>query len=94
MLDDPLRLIRAFRFSITKGFEISPRIWETCLMDSVVEKLELVVSKERIREELLKMLKHDTLKSLELFSRIKLVNPKILVIMFGGDMWLKPTFEK
>ncbi|MDD1475323.1 hypothetical protein MEO41_29265, partial [Dolichospermum sp. ST_sed4] len=33
MLDDPLRLIRAFRFSITKGFEISPRIWETCLMD-------------------------------------------------------------
>jgi tRNA nucleotidyltransferase/poly(A) polymerase len=94
MLDDPLRLIRAFRFSITKGFEISPTIWETCLMDSVVDKLELVVSKERIREELLKMLKHDTLKSLELFSRIKIVNPKILDIMFGGDMWLKPTFEK
>ena len=94
MLDDPLRLIRAFRFSITKGFEISPRIWETCLMDSVVEKLELVVSKERIREELLKMLKHDTLKSLDLFMRIKTVNPKILDIMFGGDMWLKPTFEK
>jgi hypothetical protein len=40
------------------------------------------------------MLKHDTLKSLELFSRIKTVNPKILDIMFGGDMWLKPTFEK
>jgi len=94
MLDDPLRLIRAFRFSITKGFEISPTIWETCLMDSVVDKLELVVSKERIREELLKMLKHDTLKSLELFSRIKILNPKILDIMFGGDMWLKPTFEK
>lgn len=94
MLDDPLRLIRAFRFSITKGFEISPRIWETCLMDSVIEKLELVVSKERIREELLKMLKHDTLKSLDLFMRIKTVNPKILDIMFGGDMWLKPTFEK
>ena len=94
MLDDPLRLIRAFRFSITKGFEISPRIWETCLMDSVVDKLELVVSKERIREELLKMLKHDTLKSLDLFMRIKTVNPKILDIMFGGDMWLKPTFEK
>ena len=30
MMDDPLRLLRAFRFSITKGFTISPRIWETC----------------------------------------------------------------
>lgn len=93
MLDDPLRLLRAFRFSITKEFEISPRIWETCLMDSVIDKLETVVSQERIREEVLKMMKHDTLKTLDLFQRVKLVNPKLLKIMFGKEMWLKPTFE-
>lgn len=94
MLDDPLRLLRAFRFSITKGFTISPQIMETCLMDSVVDKLALVVSQERIREEVLKMFKHDTLKTLELFERIRTINPRILEIMFSNGMWLKPTMEQ
>lgn len=93
MMDDPLRLIRAFRFSITKNFTISPRVWETCLMDSVVNKLEEVVSQERIREEIFKMMKHDTIKSLELFYNIDRVNPKLIQIMFGRGMWLKPTME-
>jgi tRNA nucleotidyltransferase/poly(A) polymerase len=93
MMDDPLRLLRAFRFSITKGFTISPRIWETCLMDGIVEKLNKVVSQERIRDEVFKMMKHDTLKTLELFERIRLVNPNILTIMFGKGIWLKPTNE-
>jgi tRNA nucleotidyltransferase/poly(A) polymerase len=93
MLDDPLRLLRAFRFSITKDFTISPRVWETCLMDSVVNKLEEVVSQERIREEIFKMMKHDTIKSLELFYNIDRVNPKLIQIMFGRGMWLKPTME-
>jgi tRNA nucleotidyltransferase/poly(A) polymerase len=94
MLDDPLRLLRAFRFSITKGFTISTAIWETCSMDSVVEKLEQVVSQERIRDEVYKMMKHDTLKSLELFERIRIINPRILEIIFGTGMWLKPTTEQ
>lgn len=94
MLDDPLRLLRAFRFSVTKGFTISPKIMETCLMDEVVEKLEHVVSQERIREEVIKMMKHDTLKSLELIQRLQIINPKLLEIIFGRGMWLKPTFEQ
>ena len=93
MLDDPLRLLRAFRFSITKGFTISPRIWETCLMDGIVEKLDKVVSQERIRDEVYKMMKHDTLKTLDLFEKIKYTNPQILEIMFGKGLWLKPTTE-
>jgi tRNA nucleotidyltransferase/poly(A) polymerase len=93
MLDDPLRLLRAFRFSITKEFVISPRVWETCLMDSVVNKLEEVVSQERIREEVFKMMKHDTIKSLDLFYDINRINPKLIQIMFGRGMWLKPTME-
>jgi tRNA nucleotidyltransferase/poly(A) polymerase len=93
MLDDPLRLLRAFRFSITKGFDISPRIWETCHVDEIVDKLEQVVSQERIRDEIFKMMKHDTLKTLDLFEKIKYTNPKILEIMFGKELWLKPTTE-
>jgi tRNA nucleotidyltransferase/poly(A) polymerase len=94
MLDDPLRLLRAMRFSITKGFSITPRIWETCLMDSVVDKLEQVVSGERIREEVMKMFKHDTIKTLDLIREINYLNPRIVEIIFGKGMWLKPTFEK
>ena len=94
MLDDPLRLLRAFRFSITKGFDISPRIWETCHVDDIVNKLEQVVSQERIRDEIFKMMKHDTLKTLELFEKIRTLNPKLLEIMFGRGMWLKPTTEQ
>ena len=93
MLDDPLRLLRSFRFSITKGFDISPRIWETCHSDNVIEKLEKVVSQERIRDEVYKMMKHDTLKTLDLFEKIKYTNPKILEIIFGRGLWLKPTNE-
>ena len=93
ILDDPLRLLRAFRFSITKGFTISPYIMETLLMDSVVEKLEKVVSQERIRDEVYKMMKHDTLKTLELFNKVRIINPKILEIIFGKGLWLKPTTE-
>jgi tRNA nucleotidyltransferase/poly(A) polymerase len=94
MLDDPLRLLRAFRFSITKGFVISTPIMLTCSMDSVVEKLEQVVSQERIRDEVFKMMKHDTLKTLELFEKIRTLNPRLLEIMFGRGMWLKPTTEQ
>lgn len=93
MMDDPLRLLRAFRFSITKDFTISPRIMETCLMDGVIDKLEKVVSQERIRDEVYKMMKHDTIKTLELLSRVNTINPKIINIMFGKGMWLKPTTE-
>jgi tRNA nucleotidyltransferase/poly(A) polymerase len=85
--------LRSFRFSITKGFDISPRIWETCHSDNVIEKLEKVVSQERIRDEVYKMMKHDTLKTLDLFEKIKYTNPKILEIIFGRGLWLKPTNE-
>jgi poly(A) polymerase len=93
MSDDPLRLLRAFRFSITKGFDISPRIWESCYVESIIDKLELVVSQERIRDEVFKMMKHDTIKTLILFEKIRQINPRILNIMFGNGMWLKPTTE-
>lgn len=94
MLDDPLRLLRCMRFSITKGFAITSPIWETFLMDSVVDKLEQVVSGERIREEVYKMFKHDTIKTLDLIREINNINPRIVEIIFGKGMWLKPTFEK
>jgi tRNA nucleotidyltransferase/poly(A) polymerase len=44
MMDDPLRILRALRFSITKGFEIHPTIWNAMRQDEILEKLKVTVS--------------------------------------------------
>tara|TARA_B110000495_G_C22843442_1_gene491844 strand:- start:7 stop:744 length:738 start_codon:yes stop_codon:yes gene_type:complete len=94
LLDDPLRLIRALRFSITKNFKIDQDLWNAMFTPGLLDKLELVVSTERIQNELKKMMKHDTVASLRLFNRIDQNEPRLLEIMFKGDMWLSPSMKK
>jgi tRNA nucleotidyltransferase/poly(A) polymerase len=90
--DDPLRLLRAFRFHVTKGFEMSRELKLAMRDPSVMNKLETVVSQERIREELEKMFKFDTIKTFSLIAGSNaLAFPRLLEICFGKDMWLKPT---
>jgi tRNA nucleotidyltransferase/poly(A) polymerase len=88
--DDPLRLLRAIRFAITKGFYIGNEI------EYIIERFDYnkkfgVISEERIREELYKCFKHntlDTLKYLEKFYRLK------QYIFTKTKLWLKPTNEQ
>jgi poly(A) polymerase len=94
MMDDPLRFLRALRFSITKGFEIDPTIFKAMEQPQILEKLEKVVSAERIREEVFKMMKADTLKTLELFREVEDILPGFTALVFGRGLWLKPTFEQ
>ncbi len=88
--DDPLRIIRAIRFCITKGFWMGP------YMDGIIQDYDYknkmsVVSIERIREELLKCFKHDTLKTLKTLHEF----PALRNYIFESNiLWLKPTFEK
>ena len=88
--DDPLRIIRAIRFCITKGF------WMSTYMDGIIQDYDYknkmsVVSIERIREELLKCFKHDTLKTLRTLHEF----PALRNYIFESNiLWLKPTFEK
>jgi tRNA nucleotidyltransferase/poly(A) polymerase len=94
MMDDPLRFLRALRFSITKGFAIHIDIFEAMgQRPEIMEKLEKVVSAERIREEVFKMMKHDTVKTLELFRDVEKILPGFTKLVFGRGLWLKPTFE-
>jgi len=95
LMDDPLRILRALRFSITKKLTIDPWIWGAMGQDGILEKLEQTVSQERIREEISKMMKFDTISSMRL-----LLNtdqewiPGLLKVVFKDNMWLKPTTEK
>jgi len=97
MMDDPLRILRALRFSITRGFSIDDSIMVAIYRKTnpqILEKLEMVVSAERIREEVSKMMSHDTVKTLELFREIEDILPGFTKLIFSRGLWLKPTFEK
>ena len=92
-MDDPLRAIRCLRFAASKNFLIN----EDCkfaLRDSRMwAKFEEVVSRQRVREELLKMFNLDT------FLALKILNDHISTrvlkdVIFKDDIWLKPTDEK
>jgi poly(A) polymerase len=88
--DDPLRILRAIRFSITKGFTIPEPMSLTIEVYDYETKMG-VVSTERIREELFKCFKHDTLKTLEMLSRF----PRLKEYVFNKNiLWLKPTMEQ
>ena len=39
------------------------------------------------------MMKHDTVKTLELFRTMEEITPGFTAMVFGRGLWLKPTFE-
>lgn len=95
MMDDPLRILRAIRFSITKGFSIDGSIFEAAKNPEVLKKFSMVVSVERTREEIMKMMKFDTKKTMKTLIDIDSNEiPGLLDIVFSKDLWLKPTTEK
>lgn len=88
--DDPLRILRAIRFKITKRFMFHPDIHNT-ITSYDYDKLMPVVSEERIREELHKAFKHDSLLTMGVLCDF----PKLARYIFDNTkLWLKPTNEK
>lgn len=95
LMDDPLRILRAIRFSITKKFNISNEIFEAMSQPEILQKLSVTVSIERIREELLKMMQYDTSTTIRVLTMVdKDLIPGLLDFVFQRGLWLKPTFEK
>lgn len=89
MSEDPLRMLRALRFSITKGMVIGNAI------DAILWEYEHItlrgVSAERIRDELYKMFAHDTLLTLMYTTKYK----KMFQDIFSNySIWLEPTMKK
>lgn len=88
--DDPLRILRAIRFSITKDFTIPQEMWHEIYHYDYEKKMS-VVSAERIREELFKCFKHDTIGTFDmLHDFVHLRN----YIFTRTPLWLKPTMEE
>ena len=89
---DPLRILRAMRFMVTKGFAVSDAIIETIETFNTA-KME-VVSTERIREELHKMFHHNTKRTMQILYWLNQINPELHSNIFSRDLWLMPTNKK
>lgn len=88
--DDPLRILRAIRFAVTKRFTIEQTTWQAMVFYDYDAKMP-VVSEERIREELTKCFKCDTIRTLTYLDYL----PRLRDYIFTKtNLWLKPTNEK
>lgn len=85
--DDPLRILRGIRFSITKRLRVSEDMWQAY---DYFDKMP-VVSEERIREELTKCFKCNSSLTLGWLSELTDLRDYIFK---NTNLWLKPTNEK
>ena len=87
--EDGLRVLRGFRFQVTKGFTPAPETWEALTGPLAISSLAKV-SKERVREELNRMFSFSTLETLALLQDL----PKDLMeVIFGSGLRLEATLK-
>ena len=90
LTEDPLRGLRALRFSITKKFTISSDILEIISTETFINNFK-TLAKERIQAELQKMFQCDTIGSIKLLSSL---NNEFLEVLFSdAGIWLLPTLK-
>lgn len=91
--EDGLRVVRALRFCVTKGFDIEANTWEALTSELAMDMVRKV-SIERIREELDKMFSFsstDTLIALHLINNLPVCTQRAI---FRDGLRLQPTLKK
>ena len=87
--EDGLRVMRALRFHITKGFDVDVETWNAVNSEFAAEML-MKVSTERIREELDKMFLFNTVQSMETLSDVR---RSLKRAIFRDGLRLMPTLK-
>jgi len=90
--EDGLRVMRAFRFCVVRGFTMeSETLAAVSSFEAERALLSDSVSSERIREELNKMLKHDTVATLKFLHHF--LPPFMLNVIFKNNLRLEATLK-
>lgn len=87
--EDALRMLRAVRFKVTKGFSMHHDIMQALHNKNLLERLG-TVSDERVMDELNKMLRFDTLRSLQVLDEYK----DLRSVLFSGRVSLDATMKQ
>lgn len=88
--EDGLRILRAFRFEVTKGLVPDPLTWMACT-DSFAAEMLSEMHRNRVREELEKCFQHDTLHTFELLN---MAGPEIRAAIFKDGLRMTATSAK
>ena len=89
--EDALRLLRAIRFHITKGFDLGDDVRACLTHPDLAERLAATVSTNRKREELTRCFAHNTPLTLRVLAQY----PRIAEACFAnGEIWLLPTMKE
>lgn len=90
LTEDALRAVRAVRFAVTKGFVIEHNLARAMESPRVTDLVKNKISDERIRVELEKMFRYDTLGSLFQLHHY----PHLTEAMFSGSVSLDATMKQ
>lgn len=90
LTEDALRAVRALRFAVTKDFAIHDRLVMAMNHPTTRRMIVENISDERIQQELSKMFRFDTVKSLQLLARF----PLLTGAMFAGGVSLDATMKQ
>nr|QBK89736.1 MAG: poly A polymerase head domain protein [Pithovirus LCPAC101] len=90
LIEDPLRFMRALRFSVTLNFSIDDSILDVASNKKFYYSFSKLC-KERIYVELKKMFEHDTIKSMKLLSSLP---DSMLDLIFIDGLYMIPTMKK
>lgn len=91
--EDGLRVMRAFRFIVTKGLMPEPHTKRALASDLAVERLHGTAT-ERIADELNRMLKHSTVASLAVLASFFDKNSGLADAIFRGTLHLEASMKK
>lgn len=86
LTEDGLRALRALRFVVTLGFAADPALVQAIRRGGWFDG----VSTERVREELLRAMRHDTVQTLRVLEAWNLTDE----LLADSQLWLRPTMEQ
>ena len=87
--EDGLRVLRGFRFMVTKGFAAEAETWRVLVSPEAADMLRCV-SVERVRDELTKTFKADTLEAMGLLTSLPEATTDAI---FRDGLRLAPTLK-
>lgn len=87
LLEDPLRVFRAVRFIVTKGFHLNHELRRAMKTMAILDKLE-TVSADRIRDELHRCFAYDSTATVLALGGSY---PELLPIIQNKGIWFIPT---